>query len=644
MSFTYFDVQDIFATTEREQKGDFNECLETYETTGFSHRWIQPPVACYFVTTMDKKGNVNCTPVSMGSAFQSAPPNMRWCFTFAMNNMRDGRKNLDETGECVISYYPYDLLRESEVIGLPLPKGIDEIDVAGLTPLPSQKVKPCGIAECVSNLECKVIDAIRVDGSTLYVFEVVNVSVQDKYLEYDKVCEHEPGLGHADILFEVSIKGNPPRLNYERLDKTVYPSPDDIGCDNRWIGTFEEWMDSEERRGKINSAQKAEIFELDKNWKLNPDPVSNAETKKKLTDYLKYVCWTGIDEKRSASVGQPAQAVKALESSDRIKDHQAIRNKVGYYDFTHKLLKVTGEDAGNFLDKMFVANIASAKVGAAKYTTMLNENGVIIDDVIVFHIEENTYWVSTLYIDELISWFNAHKNGERVVYTEITNETTMYAVQGPNSKDLLNEMLYMSVDQLGHFRIMDNKIDCMNVKVARSGYTGELGYEIYCAPEDAARIERTLERLGQKYGVRKITTDVIVSSIPREKGYVLMSDLAGTNPLEAGFGWAVDWKKEFVGKTALQRVKAEGAKRSLLGFMVPKNKGAIKPGDSIKVNGVVVGTVTMFTYGFTVGQNIGFALVDNAKAEIGDIATIGTTSVILTDRVFYDPENSRVRG
>ena len=66
MSFTYFDVQEIFAETEREQKGDFAECLETYETTGFSHRWIQPPVTCYFVTTMDKKGNVNCTPVSMG--------------------------------------------------------------------------------------------------------------------------------------------------------------------------------------------------------------------------------------------------------------------------------------------------------------------------------------------------------------------------------------------------------------------------------------------------------------------------------------------------------------------------------------------------------------------------------------------------
>ena len=74
----------------------------------------------------------------------------------------------------------------------------------------------------------------------------------------------------------------------------------------------------------------------------------------------------------------------------------------------------------------------------------------------------------------------------------------------------------------------------MKVKIARSGYTGELGYEIYCAPSDAAHIEQALEKYGRACGIRKINTDVIVTSIPREKGYVLMSDLAGTNPLEAG--------------------------------------------------------------------------------------------------------------
>lgn len=640
MSFSYFDVQSIFAETEREQKGDFTECLETYETTGFSHRWIQPPVACYFVTTMDKKGNVNCTPVSMGTAFQSAPPNMRWCYAFAMNNERDGRKNLDETGECVISYYPYDLLRESEIVGLPLPKGISEIDVAGLTPLPSKKVKPCGIAECISNLEAKVIDSICVDGSTVYIFEIVEVSVRSEYIERDKVTPHEPGLGAAGLLFEVSIKGEPPRLNYMRLDTQIHPTPDDIGCDSRWIGTFEEWMDSEQRRGKIDAATKNRVLYLNEEWKKNPDPVSNAKVREDLTNYLKDICWYGIGQKR-----QPEKPKKKVVSEQQ-KDHEAIRNKVGYYDFTHKLLNVTGRDAASFLDKIFVANISGAGVGIAKYTTMLNEEGKIIDDVIVFHVDKDTYWVSTLYIDEMITWFDRHRSGEDVTYVEITDITAMYAVQGPNSREVMNRLLNDSIDNLKHFHIEDNQIDAMKVKIARSGYTGELGYEIYCAPSDAARIERALEKHGKAYGIRRITTDVIVTSIPREKGYVLMSDLAGINPLEAGFDWTVDWKKEFVGKEALRQAKEKRVRRSLFGFLVPKVSANVQAGDDVQVNGVSVGKVTMFTYGYTIGQNMGFALIDTEKAEVGDVAVVGSsgTGAILTERCFYDVSNSRVRG
>lgn len=330
------------------------------------------------------------------------------------------------------------------------------------------------------------------------------------------------------------------------------------------------------------------------------------------------------------------------------KEHEAIRNAVGYYDFTHKLLEVKGADARAFLDKMFIAAISKAKVGEAKYTTMLNEDGIIIDDVIVFHIEEDLYWVSTLYIDELIAWFDAHKAGEDVSYREITGITTMYAVQGPNSRAVLNAMLAESIDDLKYFHIRDNKIEGVDVKIARSGYTGELGYEIYCKPEDSAFIEVKLEKFGKEYGITKITTDVIVTSLPREKGFVLMSDLAGCNPLEVGFGWTIGWDKEFVGKEALLKVKEEGAKRDLIGFVVEDAAAEVAPGAVVKVNGVDAGKVTMFTYGFTVEKNIGFALVDKAVAKAGDSAVIVDNGkeipAALTERIFYDPKNDRVRG
>lgn len=328
----------------------------------------------------------------------------------------------------------------------------------------------------------------------------------------------------------------------------------------------------------------------------------------------------------------------------RRNEHEIVRNSVGFYDFTHKLLEVKGVDSKNFLDKLFVASIGKSKVGEAKYTTMLNEDGIIIDDVIVFRIEEDLYWVSTLYINELIAWFDKYKNGSSVEYKEITDITTMYAVQGPKSKAVLNDILKESVDGLKFFNIKNNMIDNVPVKIARSGYTGELGYEIYCNPKDTKFIESKLSESGKPYGIANIQTDVIVTSLPREKGFVLMSDLAGTNPLEAGFGWAVDWSKDFVGKQELVKVKEKGVKRLLLGFTVDDDAAEIEVGSTVKIKGKEAGTVTMFTYGYTVEKNIGFALVDTAKAKIGDKAVIGDVQVTLTDRIFYDLEGNRVKG
>lgn len=331
------------------------------------------------------------------------------------------------------------------------------------------------------------------------------------------------------------------------------------------------------------------------------------------------------------------------------KDHEAIRNRVGYYDFTHKLLEVTGLDARSFLSKMFVGAVAKAKIGEGKYTTMLNENGTIIDDVIVFRMAEDTFWISTLYIDELIQWFDAHRTSQEVSYREITGITTMYAVQGPLSGKLLNNCLTNSIDHLKPFQICDNSmIDNTPVKVARSGYTGELGYEIYCNPKDSKTIETILEKYGQTYSITKIETDVIVTSLPREKGFVLMSDLSGINPLEAGFNWSIDWNKEFIGKAALQKIKEQGASRTLLGFTIDDDNAVIEPGSKIIVNGEPVGKVTVYTYGFTVQKNIGFALVNNYNAKKGDHAIIVNNgkeiSATLCDRVFYDPKGERMKG
>ncbi len=331
--------------------------------------------------------------------------------------------------------------------------------------------------------------------------------------------------------------------------------------------------------------------------------------------------------------------------------HEAVRNAVGWYCWTHHLLAVTGADATAFLDRIFASSIARTKVGGAKYTTMLDEDGIIIDDVIVFHMEENQYWISTLHVKKLIAWLDAHKDESNVKYEDITSTMEMIAVQGPKSRDLVNAILAEKIDDLKFFAIRDNGIENIPVKVARTGYTGELGYEIYFAPENMALVESKLAECGKAFDAMQITEfQVVVWTLPSEKGYNLMSDLRGTNPLETGFDRTIDWDKEFIGKSALEKIKAEGPKRHLLGFTVDDDAAHIEGmnrgsfGAVVMVDGQEVGRVTKFTYSYTNEKCIGFALVDRARANIGDRAIISGYAATLTDRIWYDRENKRIFG
>lgn len=329
-------------------------------------------------------------------------------------------------------------------------------------------------------------------------------------------------------------------------------------------------------------------------------------------------------------------------------EHEGLRNRVGFYDFTHELLEVTGTGSGDFLDKMFVNAIGNTRIGAGKYTTMLNEQGIIIDDIIVFRMEKEKYWVSTLYIAEMIKWFDTYSGEFNVAYKDITSDTTMYAIQGPKSKEVLNDFLSENIDNLRDFNIRENKIDDIPVWVARSGFTGELGYELYFAPPYKELVESKLNESGKDFDIVEMKTDVILTSLPTEKGYVLMRDLAGINPLEAGFGWSIDWSKDFIGKAALEKAKTEGIKRKLIGFTVDDDAAEVEPDSVIKVNGKTAGKVTNFTYGFTVEKNIGYALIDQTLAKIGDQVTIESgdkeVEATLTKREFYDQENNRRKG
>lgn len=330
----------------------------------------------------------------------------------------------------------------------------------------------------------------------------------------------------------------------------------------------------------------------------------------------------------------------------RRREHEAVRNSVGYYDFTHQVLDVFGKDAEDFLDKIFVNDIKNMKNTHALYTTMLNEEGKIIDDVIIFRLEDDKYLISTLYIDKMIKWFDKFKDGFDVDYKNITDKLTMFAIQGPKSRELVNKIVDKDINNLKFFTIEDNSLGDLDLMVARAGFTGELGYELYVESDKKEILEEKIKEAGKEFDLVNITTDVIIGSLPGEKGYVLMSDLEGANPLEVGYGWTVAWDSDFIGKDALLKAK-ENVNRDLFGYELLED-GKVEAGDIVLLDGKEIGRVTKFTYGYTVEKYIGYCMIEKDAAIEGKKVEIktkaGSLEGKLCDRVFYDKDNERVRG
>lgn len=306
--------------------------------------------------------------------------------------------------------------------------------------------------------------------------------------------------------------------------------------------------------------------------------------------------------------------------------HDAVRNNIGWYRWTHDLVEVTGTDAAGFLDWLYVNAIAKTPVGRSKYTTMLDEQGHIIDDVIVTNRGEGGYWVSTLYAPKLIPWIEEHKDGKDVEARIITYDVDMYAVQGPNSLKMMNALLGVPVDDLKRFEMKGNTIGGVAVQVHRGGFTGELGFEVYCDIADSKAVEEAIRKAGASFdAVEMSVLEVYVRSLPMEKGLALRQDMYGLTPYEAGLGWSVDLGKDFIGKEALARAQEEGMQRKLVGLeFEAESYEDINQSERIYLCGRDIGLVKAAIYGYTVDKNIGFAVVDARFAEPGTRVTIGT--------------------
>ncbi len=320
-----------------------------------------------------------------------------------------------------------------------------------------------------------------------------------------------------------------------------------------------------------------------------------------------------------------------------VEEHQAVRNNVGVFDISHmgqfivaatpSSRKVARGLPATWLNSMLTNNVDKLDVGTGQYTFLLNDRGGIIDDLIVYRIDEQKYLlvVNAARADEDFSWLQDHLNEMRSVDGAPCNLTSRsadfgaVAIQGPQTMALFHALFGKDVEAPARNHIVDVPFDTTNLSVARTGYTGEDGIEVFFPANDAAKFwSATLER-GKPLGIKPCGLGAR-DTLRLEMCYPLNgSDLSPErNPIEAGLGFFVDLAKpSFVGRDALLRTKEMGPREKLVPFRMKEKGAPPRPHYAVFCNGERIGEVTSGTLSPSLNWGIGMAYVSSAHAKIG---------------------------
>ncbi|ASN38417.1 glycine cleavage system protein T [Arthrobacter sp. 7749] len=315
-----------------------------------------------------------------------------------------------------------------------------------------------------------------------------------------------------------------------------------------------------------------------------------------------------------------------LKYGSELAEHNAVRATAGLFDLSHMgEVWVEGPAAATFLNTALAGNMAVMKVGKAKYSVICNEAGGIIDDLITYRRGEEKFLVvpNAGNAPVVAAALAERAAGFDVTVTDASAETSLIAVQGPNAVAILHELVDEAgkavVTEMNYYAADELTVAGINVLLARTGYTGEDGFELYVPNEQAAELWDAVMNAGTAHGL--IPAGLACrDSLRLEAGMPLYGNelsLEG-NPFEANLGPIVSFKKEenFVGRAALEAIKAEGVKRVLVGLK-GLGRRAGRGGYAVSVDGAQIGAITSGQPSPTLGIPVAMAYVEPAFAEIG---------------------------
>jgi glycine cleavage system aminomethyltransferase T len=308
-------------------------------------------------------------------------------------------------------------------------------------------------------------------------------------------------------------------------------------------------------------------------------------------------------------------------------------------------VEITGPDAAKFVQTLTCRDLSKMAVGQCKYILITNAEGCILNDPILLRLAENHFWIS-LADSDILLWAQgvAVHAGMDVQIGE--PDVSPLQLQGPNSGLIMQELFGESIMDLKYYWLREVELDGIPMIVSRTGWSSELGYELYL--RDGSKGDQLWERImaaGKNHGLKPGHT----SSIRRIEGGMLSYHADAdnkTNPYELGFDRLVnlDMDADFIGKAALTRIKEEGAKRKQIGLIIDCDPltGPNTTFWAIKQGGVEIGKVTSAVYSPRLKQNIALALVAADAAVLGaelDVVTkAGVSKATVVERPFYDPK------
>ena len=312
-------------------------------------------------------------------------------------------------------------------------------------------------------------------------------------------------------------------------------------------------------------------------------------------------------------------------SSD-LAEHAAVRTAAGIFDLSHMAeILIYGRDAGAFLDSALAGKLSAIDLLQAKYSLILTETGGIVDDIVVYRLGDTTFLVvaNAGNRDAAVRALTERAAGFEVTVDDQSDDYALVAVQGPNSRAILEQTAGISelgvpLDQLKYYRATDAFFEGVPLLIARTGYTGEDGFELYLRADAAVPLWRALQTAGEAHGL--VPAGLASRDTLRlEAGMPLYGHELNTEiqPVQAGLGRVVALSKEgdFVGRAAVEAGPADGA-RVLVG-LTSDGRRAGRAGYPVVFDGTEVGTVTSGALSPTLGHPIMMAFVDPSLAEPG---------------------------